>query len=197
MALPRFIFNSNNLDFPHRISEMRFHPMHRAVLNFSPAGLAAASFSGKQDDLVIRISRFTSRDFYAQLLTWWQWAGQRKPFAFALDSAKVYSAGITTSSGLSATACIVADNTGISVGDYMRLINVADTGEDFLRVTGTVGSTVVNYVGFPNRFSHPTGSILRHMDYFPKLVAMDDEFPVTEEIAGTFTFDLHAKEDKS
>ena len=120
-------------------------------------------------------AHFTEQIYY-DLIAWWSWARQGKPWAFAMDSGNV---GNTTLDGaapsgqktipLTATAAFTVD-------DYC-LIRAADTDDEFEIVKIASINAGVSVTATDNlKFTYASADIFRHTDYWPEVTSLDKNF---------------------
>jgi hypothetical protein len=197
MANPRFIWNANNLDFPDMLSQgTAFRRKSMRSYSFSDGKIAAVARKNTFFEARIVLARFSDATFEAALNAWWAWAVAGNQYAFALDSGKVYNSvnGVQVNPG--DTTVTVGSTSGVTAGDTMLIMSslgLADIHK--FVVSGLLTAPPrIQFTGFPSKFTFPTGSIVRHAEYFPKLVALDDDFPVEEELT-TWTLDHRCRED--
>lgn len=196
MPNPRIIWNGNNLDLPEPPSDFVARPRAKRSLNMSSGKVHSVTLESLAWEGNLLLSRFPPayRDFEAFVNEWYSWAVQGNQYALTRDSALVYSAAITAQVNAAVTVIVVASTTGLNIGDWIILQHATSPLYHKALISGLTG-TVITCTGYPAKFIYPVGSIVRHEHYFPKVICLDDELPVREELGPVWTFDHHWRED--
>jgi hypothetical protein len=121
--------------------------------------------------------------WFSWLTSWWSHASAGGTFSFALNSDKAAATTCTGSVAETATSLTAVSTSGFAANDWVFLESATDpTCNCRRRVTSISGGTVsfATTIGQPL----PTGSVLRHSEYFPSVVCLDDDAPFKERRGG-------------
>lgn len=194
MANPRIIWNANNLDFPEPLlSDFVAKPHSSRVLSHSDGNVASVALKSLYWEGRILLDKFTDAQFEADLHAWFSWAVQGKQYAIARDSADVVNTTLTAAATAGDSALVVVSNAGLVVGNRYLLRNIATREEEIVRIFAFGGPNITTYAGI--KYSHPIGAILRTIHYLPKVVSLDDDFPVVENLSLTWSLNHRFRED--
>lgn len=125
-----------------------------------------------------------NRAFFQSLTSWWEHASTGGQFAFSLDSAKMASTTLNGAVAHNATVIVVTSTTGFANGDMVFFEHAADPTKHATRTINTVdsGTQVTLYEEIGRAFV--TASIMRHADYWPAMICLDDRSPILPRKAG-------------
>ncbi len=139
-------------------------------------------------DLVVVLDAYFTAAAYRQLMGWWSWARQGQLFSVAYDTGRMSSTTLDGAHGATSTGLTLTSASGISDGDELWIQNLAaDNQFEAVAVDGS-GSPLPIDRGLT--YSYPSGSLVRHLDYFPSLISLDDDFnptPVGDRYYHTFS----------
>lgn len=132
------------------------------------------------------IRRITDATFWSQLTEFISHCYGGGKFSLALDSAKVFDS--TLNGGIAqaaATATTVAAPTSVATGDVIDIQHptLPDRFGQFTVLSKNDGAKTITFDQNLRR-SFPTASIIRHADYFPLCVMLEDESPLEERAGG-------------
>jgi len=197
MANSRIVWNANTLDFPGPLdARSSFDRKSLRSLSMSDGKIHSTNrrltfFEGR-----MVMQDFDSAGFEAGLVAWWAWAVQGKQYAFARDSGKLYDSTAAAQVSIGDTTVQVASTTGVTVGDWMLLLSAAGLADahKFLVSALLTTPTRIQFTGYASKYLFPVGAVVRHEHYFPKVVSLDDDYPVVEGLA-TWSLDHKFRED--
>ena len=194
MANPRIVWNGNNLDFPVPPSSYRAGRRANRVLEWSDGGVAGSLLKGFWDEVRLGLSNFDSQSFEDSLRAWWAWAGAGKQWSFALDSGNVQDR--TMSSASTTTAIFLASTAGFVAGNRYLARSATGSFEEVFTVLSITANVSLNISGAtPLKNAYVSGDVVRSLDYYPKVVSLDDQYPVARNIT-TWSLDLSFREDR-
>ena len=194
MAAARIVWNANNLDFPEPLlSDFVAKPHSNRAFAYSDGNVSSVALKSIFWEGRIVLDKFTDAQFEADLHAWFSWAVQGKQYSVARDSSDVVNTTLTQAQSAGDGVLKVASGTGITVGRRYLLRNVATREEEIVTVSAIAAPDVTldGALWFP----HEVGDVLRTQHYLPKVVSLDDDFPVVENKTLTWTFDHRFRED--
>jgi hypothetical protein len=139
-------------------------------------------------DQVLALDFYMTPAAYRKMTAWWSWARQGNLFSLAYDSTRTASTTLASGHGAGSTGLDLASDSGINVGDELFICNTAaDNQFEIVQVDGT-GSPLP--LTDATLLTYPAGSLVRHADYYPSLICLDEKFepkPVGENWLHTLT----------
>ena len=197
MSQARIVWNSNNLDFPDNFVSYWEAKLKARRTGETPSdgGIHGIQLSSLWFEGFLQSKNFTDSTIEAALWAWFAWAVQGKQYAIARDLTKMYSANITAILGSGATAATVASTAGPTAGDDIYFKSLTSPDIHKARISSLGGGVTINFVGYPSKYTFASGSLVRHVDYLPKVVSLDSEFPVREENSLSWTLEHRFRED--
>jgi hypothetical protein len=193
MANPLIVWNGNSLPFPRGASEYLFLRRADRVLNFSQGGVAASSLRALYDEISVGVDNFTDEQFERDLRAWWSWAARGLAYSFALDSAETASAVMNIAS--IPTSVRIPDTAAFAVGKYYVARRITGEYEDVFYVDNKTSNALNLGSSQALRNSYFPGDLVRSLDFFPKVVSLDDSYPVRRHIT-TWGFAHRMREDQ-
>ena len=193
MGFPKIVYSGVTVNFPHPLTAYEFRRRSDREMDFSGGGIAAAQLHHQYDQARIVIANFDSAAFEAQLHPWWSWAVRGKAYAFALDDTETADTTLNGAAAAGQKVIPLTLTTGITVGKQYLVRELAGHEEELITVASI--SAGVSVTAVDNLiFGYLSGDIFRSRDYLPKLVSLDDEFPLRQHIT-TWSLDHQARED--
>lgn len=112
---------------------------------------------------------------YDALWGWWSWARQGKEWAFAMDSGNVLNTTLNGAAAAAQADVTVDSVSTLAVGDKI-LIRAEDEDNEFERkeVQSISSLTITMTTNLVHSYSDE--DTLRHFEYFPAVITIDDEF---------------------
>lgn len=152
------------------------------LTNYTQERRQARSGSGKIETINIHgiqemafQAQFTEA-IYRDLVAWWSWARQGKAWAFAKDSGNTLN---TTLSGAAAAgqAVISVNSTSTLANSDFCLVRALDNDDEYelIAVQSFVANTSITATA-NLKWSYSTDDLLRHLDYWPSVVSLDEDF---------------------
>lgn len=124
----------------------------------------------------VRFDAYFDVDTYHALLAWWSWARQGKSWSFALDSDAAADTDLDAAAAAGQKNVPLTSTTGFSAGDIC-LIRAEDDDDEYEIVEISSVDAGVKIVAVENlKFSYASGDTFRHIDYWPDVVSLDEEF---------------------
>lgn len=130
-------------------------------------------------------SHFTEAT-YRDLLAWWSWALRGNAFSFNFDSTKTVNTILTSSAEAGDNALALASSDGIGAGHYLLrdigglTFEIVELDSGAMTITDRSGASLTSSFGVglvdTLKFGYAAGSILRHKDYYPAVLSLDEEF---------------------
>lgn len=113
---------------------------------------------------------------YRDLVAWWSWARQGKPWAFSKDSGNTGNTTLDGAAAAGQTNVPLTATAGFSATDKC-LIRAVDNDDEYEIVVISSVDTGVKIVASANlKWSYTSNDIFRHWDYWPSVVSMDEDF---------------------
>jgi hypothetical protein len=193
LGLPKIVYNGVTINFPE--APTLYHYRRRSDREFgtSGGGVAGTQLHHQYDQIRLEMQNFDSAAFEQALHPWWSWAVRGKPYAFALDDSETADTTLDGAAAAGQKVIPLTSTTGITVGKQYVIRELAGHEEELVTIAsisaGVSVTAVDNLV-----FGYLAGDLFRSRDYFPKLVSLDDEFPVRQRIT-TWELSHEARED--
>jgi hypothetical protein len=131
------------------------------------------------------------------LLNWWAWAMQGNYYAVAKDGSKTLNTTFNNTSTLGTSTVYLTSTSTVVAGDYLLLTDVDRTIYEIVCVQSvSAGVSVTTTAVLKNTFV--SGDSCRHLFYLPRVVSLDDKFPLNIDGEGStniFDFDHVVEED--
>lgn len=196
MANPRVVWSGNSLPFPAPPSLYEYRRKSNRNLLFSDGSVSATILRSNYDEVRCVFEKFPDAQFERDLRAFWSYACQGKPFSFSLDTANEVNKAMTAVS--QPTGVYVPDTAGIIAGIPLLLRQASGIKEEIVipltvNPTGPPSPNFTTTTGL--KYTYAAGDIVRSRDYFPNVVALDSESPISEQIT-TWTLDLRFREDR-
>jgi hypothetical protein len=168
----RLTFDGNAVDLLP--GENGLLPKYNQSRSQNISGSGARETINFYGDQVFALDVYMTPLAYRQMVAWWSWARQGNLFSLAYDSTRMASTTLASGHGAGSTGLDLTDDSGISEGDTLFICNTAaDNQFELVKVSGSgsplpiEGQTLLNY---------PSGALVRHWDYFPSVLCLDDDF---------------------
>ena len=147
---------------------------HERNQNRSASGkIETINFYGIQE---MSFDAYFTEQIYYDLLAWWSWARQGKPWAFAMDSANVGNTTLDAAAAAGQKVIPLTATAAFAVDDYC-LIRANDTDDEFEIVKIASISAGVSVTAVDNlKFTYASGDLFRHFDYWPSVISLDENF---------------------
>ncbi len=113
---------------------------------------------------------------YRDLIAWWSWARQGKPWAFAKDSGNTGNTTISAPVAQGQKNIAMAATGAFSSGDSCLIRAVNDDDEYEIVVIDSITNATLLAAVENLKYSYNTPDIFRHWDYWPSVVSMDTNF---------------------
>lgn len=170
---PRITYNSIDIDLIQGRNGIQ--PIHRQSRNENVSG------SGKTETINLYGSQEISYDAYfsrakaRDLMAFWSWSRQGKAFSFAADNTKTGSTIIVAASASGTTSISLGTSGAFTTGDIC-LLRAEDSDDEFEIIT--INSTTATSIGTSTtlKYSYNIGDLLRHWEYWPVMLNLDEEF---------------------
>ena len=176
MGNPAITWNGNTLAFPGPLTRYDADVDADREIAFSGGRVSATLLHSMGDTVHIETGNFDDAQFEADLRAWWSWAAQGKQYAFALDSADVVNLTLNGAAAAGQKDIPLADTSSVVVGRRYLLREAAGPEEEIIQVASIVAN--VKAVAQANlKFGYLTGDRFRAIDYFPKMVSLDEKKP--------------------
>lgn len=177
--MPRITFNSTNVDILIDNESLRTKYVQTRSQNRSGSGkIETINQYGIQE---MEFAGILTESVYRQLIAWWSWARQGKVWAFAFDSGNTGNTTLDAAAAAAQKVIPVAATAAFAVGDYC-LIRAEDSDDEYEIVEIASISAGVSITAVDNLiFSYASSDILRHWDYWPEVISLDDEFRPPKE----------------
>jgi hypothetical protein len=184
----RITFDSNNIDI--LIGRGGLDPDYGGTINRNRA------FAGKTETIAQpmiwegELEAQFGEEVYKDLIAWWSWARQGKTFSLAMDSANVVNTTLDGAAAAAQTTIPLTATAGLTVGDDCLIISANRLSFEVVTIdTINAGVSVVADANLKQAYA--SGDIFRHLEYFPSLVCLNDEFrPDVENLTYFYTFKL-------
>lgn len=194
MQNPRITWNGNGLDFPNPLTGYLAGTRSRRFLEMSDGKVHATQLRTTFDEVRVELDNFEDVEFEAKLHAWWAWAKRGEQYAFSLDPSDQVDTTLDAAAAAGQKVVPLTVTTGIVVGSKYRLRQAADHDEEVVHVDSIAAG--VSVTARDNLlFSYVGGDLFRSRGYFPKVVAVEADFPVVENRGRTFTLDHTMRED--
>lgn len=187
MAFPKFVFDGKEALFPRELSRYDARRKTVAATSFSASGRASTVFEHAFDEVEIVLDSFAERSFFHALQAWWAWAKQGKEYAFALDGDDTAEVFLSGDAGAGESVLPLASTNGIVPGRTYRL-RAADGGSEEIIAVASVAEGVSATTASPLLFAYAAGDALRSVDFYPKVISLDEKFPAEEKPFLVFEF---------
>ncbi len=113
---------------------------------------------------------------YYDLLAWWSWARQGKPWAFAMNSGNIGDTTLDGSAPAAQKTIPLTATAAFTIGDFC-LIRAVDADDEFEIVEIDTISVGVSVDVIDNlKFSYAADDIFRHIDYWPEVLSLEKNF---------------------
>lgn len=183
MPTARFVYNGINVDFTHPPTFFRAPRRANRDLVISDGGVGATNLRHQFDEIYVEFERFTDPAIEAGLRAFWSWAARGKQYAFMLDTADVVDVALNGSAAAGQAVIPLPNTSGITVGRQYEIREAA--GEEFEVITVLSIVANVSVTATTNLvYGYASGDIFRSRGYFPKVISLDSDLPVEEEITG-------------
>lgn len=128
----------------------------------------------------IKIGTMFDGDNYNELLEWWSWARQGKPFAFAMDTTRRTVTALSIAAAAGQKTIVVDSGSELSAEDYCFL-KAQDNDDEFevIEIDSITGDSVITAVD-NLMYSYSGNDLFKDLYYWPKLVSMDKTFNPTK-----------------
>lgn len=168
----RLTFNGNAVDLLP--GENGLLPKYAQSRSTNISGSGARETINFYGDQVFALDFYMTPAAYRQMVAWWSWARQGNLFSLAQDSTRMAATTLASGHGAGSTGLDLTSTSGISAGDELFICNTAaDNQFEIVKVDG-LGSPLP--IVEPTLLAYPSGSLVRHADYFPSLISLDDKF---------------------
>jgi len=195
MANSQIVWDGNTLSFPNPLTGYDARRRTTRNLTFSHGGIPATSLRNLFDEVFVALERFTDETFRADLYAWWAWAARGKPYAFALDSTNKVDELFTTAVAAGGVFWNIGTTAGVNVGQRYLLRQVNGTNEEIIEVQAKGATSIIPTTNV--KYSYAIGDIFRSRDYFPAVVSIDNDLPLTENPGITYTLNHRMREDQT
>ena len=113
---------------------------------------------------------------YRDLIAWWSWARQGKPWAFAKDAGNVGNTTLDDTATAGLKNVPLTATAAFASGDYC-LIKAVDNDDEYEIVEVDSVDAGVKIVTVENlKFSYTATDIFRHQDYWPDVISTATQF---------------------
>ena len=196
MGDPRIVWNGNDLDFPHGVSDLDVRPVDQVSRQSTAGAITETLLGGTWFEGRLSIRRFSSRGFFRNLMAWWSWARQGNQWAYAHDRTRTVDTTLDGTATAGTKTIPLASTTGIVAGNEY-LVWSADrlTFEPVVVDTISAGVSVDAVDDLLNTYA--SGDIFRDHRYFPKVVSIDDRRPFRELPSLLVEMDMRFREDRN
>lgn len=168
----RLSFDGNAVDLLP--GESGLLPKYSQARSQNISGSGARETINFYGDQVLALDFYMTPAAYRKMTAWWSWARQGNLFALAYDSTRTASTTLASGHGAGSTGLDLTDASGIDAGDELFIQSLAaDNQFEVVRVNGS-GSPLPIEGG--TLLTYPSGALVRHADYFPSLISLDDKF---------------------
>jgi hypothetical protein len=196
MANPRIVYAGVTLDFPQLLSDYPRMRPRRGNANTSHGGVTETVRLGIWEEMRIFIDRFADRAFFRRLEGWYAHASTGGQFAFALDSARMAASTLVGAEAAGQTDLALVSATGFAETDEVIVESVTlNPRERHLIDSVSAPSIIVASPGLDRAFA--AGDVVRHADYWPKLILIDGDRPFRELPTLSYTLDMRVREDRA
>lgn len=178
---PRISFPHETIDFPYLWTAKEIIPVRERRENIAGSGKIETISMYQYDECRVVVSGLVDTDFLYQMRGWWSRVSQGADYKFSFDKTKtlsttIWATAVTQDIYAPITPCVIGLRSvaGISVDD--RLVLYSNTKAEVVTVA-SVGTSTVQLDDFPI-FTWAKNSTIRHEDYYPSCVCIDDRFPI-------------------
>ena len=187
--MPRITFNSINIDIKIGANSLKRIP--RAVFTQNISGAGNIEQINEYQIEAYSFDSYYSIDEWRKLYTFFYgWALLGKTWSFAMDKDKTVNTTLDGAANASQKVVPLTSTTGIKAGDTLILIPAAGQYREAIKVAkinaGESITAVDNLI-----FSHTSGDVCRHDEYFPSVKNTAKEYnwiQEGDEFSSTFEF---------
>lgn len=184
MASPVITYNSKTITLPLKEFDLIVRPSVTRRSNTTLTG-AVETLRAPRMDIKVSANFRLIQDaaVRSQLQNWWQWAVRGGAWVLSLDSARTVNTTLSGAEAAGQTVLSVTSTTGISTGQYYKIID----GPNYMTVrVDSIGAGTVT-VSSAIDVAMGSGAIFRDEYYFPGVIRDDNaECPIRDVESGKY-----------
>jgi len=121
------------------------------------------------------IDLYLDESTYYDMIAFWSWARQGKPFSLAMDSTKTFSSTLDDAAAAGQKVIPLTVTEGLTVGDICVIETDADNQFEIVEIASISAGVSVTIVDNLKQ-AYALGDKLRHFEYYPDLISLDKNF---------------------